>query len=325
MTNPKIRVAKAETEAAAWHARLGVKPVSSETIEQFFAWRQNPEHADAYQRVHEVWTGTAKLAADPVLQQFLDDAMTRRSAAGRLGQRRIFTGFVAVGAAVTLAAAGWVWLDSRNRFSTDVGEMRLVQLADGSSVRLDTDTRVKVRFDGQRRVIDLEQGQALFNVAHDAGRPFLVRAGETQVTAVGTVFDVRRNQADVRVTLVSGIVEVSSGGESAASRRMVAGQQTKVTASRTETRAVDVAGATSWSDGRIVLQDTPLREAVAEVNRYLTQKIELDAGARAEVPVSGVFKVGDREAFVSTSAAALGLEVTPGPDGGVRLSSPRKN
>lgn len=234
-------------------------------------------------------------------------------------------GFVAVGAAVTLAAAGWVWLDSRNRFSTDVGEMRLVQLADGSSVRLDTDTRVKVRFDGQRRVVDLEQGQALFTVAHDAGRPFLVRAGETQVTAVGTVFDVRRNQADVRVTLVSGIVEVSSGRERAAPRRMMAGQQTKVTASRTETRAVDVAGATSWSDGRIVLQDTPLREAVAEVNRYLTQKIELDPSAGAEVPVSGVFKVGDREAFVSTSAAALGLEVTPGPDGGVRLSSPRKN
>ena len=182
-----------------------------------------------------------------------------------------------------------------------------------------------MRFDNARRVIDLEQGQALFSVAHDSGRPFLVRAGDTRVTAVGTVFDVRRDSADVRVTLVQGVVEVAGAEEGRAPSRMTAGQQTRVTAAGTATKAVDVETATSWADGRIVFKDTPLRAAVAEVNRYLTQKIELDADAKADVAVSGVFKVGDRDAFVSTAAAVLGLRVSAGEGGTVRLSAPGEN
>jgi transmembrane sensor len=327
MTSPKIRVERAETEAAAWHAKLGVKPVSSDTIKEFFAWREDPAHAEAYRRVHKAWTDTGRLVADPELQRVLDEAMTRRSKAIAARPRRTFIGFAAAGAglALVLAVGTWSWLEARAQFSTAVGEQRLVQLADGSSVRLDTDTRIRVRFDNARRVIDLEQGQALFSVAHDSGRPFLVRAGDTRVTAVGTVFDVRRDSADVRVTLVQGVVEVAGAEEGRAPSRMTAGQQTRVTAAGTATKAVDVETATSWADGRIVFKDTPLRAAVAEVNRYLTQKIELDADAKADVAVSGVFKVGDRDAFVSTAAAVLGLRVSAGEGGTVRLSAPGEN
>lgn len=327
MTNPKIRVERAETEAAAWHAKLGVKPVSSDTIKEFFAWREDPAHAEAYRRVHKAWTDTGRLVADPELQRVFDEAMTRRSKAVAARPRRTLIGFAAAGAglALVLAVGTWSWLEAKTQFATAVGEQRLVQLADGSSVRLDTDTRVKVRFDHARRVIVLEQGQALFNVAHDAGRPFLVRAGDTQITAVGTIFDVRRDQADVRVTLVQGIVEVAGGEGSRAPSRMTAGHQTRVTAAGTATKAVDVETATSWADGRIVFRNTPLRAAVAEVNRYLTQKVELDADAKADVPVSGVFKVGDRDAFVSTAAAVLELKVSAGEGGTVRLSAPGEN
>ena len=327
MTSPKIRVERAETEAAAWHAKLGVKPVSSDTIKDFFAWREDPAHAEAYRRVHKAWTDTGRLAADPELQRVLDDAMTRRSKAIASRPRRTFIGLAAVGAglALVLAVGTWSWLEARTQFATAVGEQRLVQLADGSSVRLDTDTRMKVRFDHARRVIVLEQGQALFNVAHDAGRPFLVRAGDTQVTAVGTIFDVRRDRSDVQVTMVQGIVDVAGGEQGRAPSRMRAGHQATVTAAGTATKAVDVVTATSWADGRIVFRDTPLRAAVAEVNRYLTQKVELDGDAKGDVPVSGVFKVGDRDAFVSTAAAVLELKVSAGEGGTVRLSSPGEN
>lgn len=325
MTNPKIRVEKAEMEAAAWHARLGVTPVSPDTIAEFFDWRQNPVHAEAYRRVSKAWTDTGRLTVDSELQRVLDEAMNRRTGTTSARPHRTFIGLAAVGAGVALAFAAWSWMDARTRFATSIGEQRLVQLADGSSVRLDTDTRIKVRFEAGRRVIELERGQALFDVAHDAGRPFLVLAGETQVTAVGTVFDVRRDDADVQVTLVSGVVEIADLEKGRGPSRMTAGQQTRVTSAGSATRAIDVQAATSWADGRIVFRNTPLRIAVDEVNRYLTQKVELDADAKADVPVSGVFKVGDRDAFVSTAAAVLDLEVRPGTGGSVRLSAPGKN
>lgn len=325
MTNPKVRVEAAETEAAAWHARLGARNVSTATIEEFFAWRAAPANAEAYRRVEKVWADTGLLADDPAIVAALDAAMSRRAGGGRSDRRpRTLLGLAAVGAAVALAIGGWTWLQARTVFATGVGEQRLVQLADGSSIRLDTASRIKVRFAGDRRLVDLERGQALFTVAHDPARPFIVEAGQAQVTAIGTVFDVRRDGKAVRVTLVSGAVDVAPAGERAV-RRMVAGQHVRVTSEDLTTRVADVPAETSWTDGRIVFRDTPLRQAVAEVNRYLTAKIELDAASLDTVPVNGVFRTGDRDAFVSTAAQVFDLEASPGPDGSVRLSARKNN
>ncbi|MBI2260703.1 MAG: FecR domain-containing protein [Caulobacterales bacterium] len=325
MTNPKVRVEAAETEAAAWHARLGARNVSTDTIEEFFAWRASPANAEAYRRVEKVWADTGALADDPAITAALDAAMSRRT--GRVRPARLprtLLGLAAVAGAAALAIGSWTWLQNRTVFATDVGEQRLVQLADGSSVRLDTASRIRVRFEGDRRLVDLERGQALFTVAHDVSRPFVVRAGEAQVTAVGTVFDVRRNGTGVSVILVSGAVDVAPG-EGRAAQRMAAGQHAQVTPAGVATRIADVPAETGWTDGRIVFRDTPLRDAVAEVNRYLTAKIELDAAALDAVPVNGVFRTGDRDAFVSTASQVFDLEASPGPDGTVRLSARKNN
>lgn len=319
MSGPRARVERAETEAAEWHARLGATRVSPETIEAFFAWRKDPAHAEAYRRVETVWTDTAGLGRDPEIAEALEAALGRRPVKGR---RSVVSGglwgLAAVGAAAVLVFGGWVWMEGRSVYSTAVGEQRLVQLADGSSVRLDTQSRMRVRFDGDRRLIDLEQGQALFTVAHDTDRPFVVVAGEARVTAVGTVFDVRREAREVRVTLVSGAVDVA--GEAGRGERMSAGHQARVMDAQVRTTAVDVAAETSWTEGRVVFRDTPLKAAVAEVNRYLTDKIELDAPALEDEAVNGVFETGDRDAFVSAAAAGLGLRASTAPDGAVRLS-----
>lgn len=325
MTNPKIRVEAAETEAAAWHARLGERNVSTATIEEFFAWRAAPANAEAYRRVEKVWADTGSLAGDPAIGAALDAAMSRRTGQARpVRLPRTLLGLAAVAGAAALAIGSWTWLQGRTVFATDVGEQRLVQLADGSSVRLDTASRIRVRYEGDRRLVDLEHGQALFTVAHDRSRPFVVQAGEARVTAVGTVFDVRRNGTAVSVILVSGAVDVAPG-EGRAARRMAAGQHAKVTPAGIATRIADVPAETGWTDGRIVFRDTPLREAVAEVNRYLTAKIELDAAGPGAVPVNGVFRTGDRDAFVSTASQVFDLEASPGPDGSVRLSARKNN
>lgn len=318
MAGPRTRVATAEVEAAEWHARLGERQVTTQTIEDFFTWRQTPANDEAYRRVCRAWDETQKLAEAPEMRAALDEILTRRSAStSRTARRPVVIGLTAVAAAATLAFAGWSWTQSRDVFATSVGEQRLVQLADGSSVRLDTDSRIRIRFDGDRRLIDLEAGQALFMVAHDAARPFVVQAGSARVTAVGTVFDVQRRGADASVTLVSGVVDVAAG---AATQRMQAGHQARVTPAGATARAVDATLETSWVDGRIVFRDTPLQEAVAEVNRYLTAKVELDAASLSREPVNGVFKTGDRDAFVSTASAVFDLRASAGPNGSIRLS-----
>ena len=322
MAGPKVRVETAETEAAAWHARLGATPVSTETIEEFFAWRKTPANADAYRRVEQVWKDAGGLKDDPLIVEALDAALSRRPAARKAGPvlRGAMAMAVAGVAAAALAFGVWSWSGARDVYATSVGEQRLVQLADGSSVRLDTASRVRVRFDGSRRLVDLEAGQALFTVSHDPGRPFVVSAGAAQVTAIGTVFEVRRDDGAVRVVLVSGAVEVK-GGEGGEGRRILPGHRAEVTGGAVRTGVADVAAETSWTEGRVVFRETPLKQAVAEVNRYLTDGIELDAPGVENEAVSGVFRTGDRDAFVSAASAALGLKASAGEGGAVRLSA----
>ncbi|HEY4587096.1 MAG TPA: FecR domain-containing protein [Brevundimonas sp.] len=325
MSHPKNRVEASETEAAAWHARLGARSVSTETIEDFFAWRSKPGNADAYRRVERVWGAAGRLEKDPEIARAFSEALSRKDSAARPRRLRRAVIGAAIGGAVMAAVAGALWLQSRTVFATGVGEQRVVQLADGSYVRLDTDSRIRVRFDGDRRLVELEDGQALFTVAHDGDRPFVVLTDDIQVTAVGTVFDVRRDSSGVKVTLVSGVVDVAERAAGRAVKRLAAGQQSQLTPQGQVTRAVDIQAETSWTDGRIVFRDTPLREAVSEVNRYLTHKIVLDAAAQEAASVNGVFRTGDRDAFVSTAAEVFGLRAKKGVDGEVLLSDAKKS
>lgn len=320
MASPKTRVAAADTEAAEWHARLGVRSVSTQTLEEFFAWRSKSENADAYRRVEKVWAASGRLSGDPQMHDVLTEIMDRKPASG-MGDRIRASLYGAAGvlAAVAVALGAWFWIDGRSVHATGIGEQRVLQLADGSTVRLDTASRVRVKLSAGERRIVLEEGQALFTVAHDRNRPFVVSAGETEVTAVGTVFDVRRSATDVRVTLLSGAVDVvrAAGTEPA---RISPGQQARVSAERVTTRPVDTRTATSWASGRLVFEDTPLATAVAEVNRYLEDPVVLEGSDLGAAPINGVFRTGDRDAFASATAEGLGLSMRRGPDGALILA-----
>lgn len=233
-------------------------------------------------------------------------------------------GRLATATALALLIGGAFWWNGRGVYETGVGEQRVVQLADGSSVNLDTDSRIRVRFDGWERRIELDQGQALFRVAHNAERPFVVHADGTEVIAVGTVFDVRRSGSRVDVTLVAGVVDVVAADVADGRRRMAAGQKTQVSARGVTTRAVDAAVETSWTDGRLIFSDMPLEQAVSEVNRYLTDTIEIEDPALKRITVNGVFRTGDRDAFVAAASDALGLEAVTKADGTVLLSRREK-
>lgn len=322
MSDPQ-RLAKADAEAAAWHTHLGNRSVTSEAIHEFFDWKRDPVNAEAYSKVEALWAKAKTLEGRPDIQAAVAEAMARKKFPNR---RALWIGAIAATGAVALAMDGAsIWLQGRNTYATSVGEERVVQLADGSTVRLDTGSSIKVAFKGSERRVQLEAGRALFTVAHDPSRPFIVQSGDTQVRAVGTVFDVRKTGTTVTVSMVSGLVEITGADiPSARPQRLAGGEQASLSPQGHNMRAINVADATSWTQGRLVFRDTRLEDAVAETNRYLTKKIVLAPGTPRSVLVSGVFQTGDREAFVSAASELFQLTPIQDADGSVRLTADKK-
>lgn len=313
----------ADREAAEWHVRLGQRPVSAAALSGFKAWRASEVNAEAYQRLENVWRTTGSLSGDIDIQNLTRDTLKGSRPRAERRRKGLLLPAAVVTALLVASVAAFVWLPSRNLYTTAVGEQEEIQLSDGSRIKLDTDTQVRVRFIGAERRIILERGQALFFVAHDASRPFRVAAGDAEVTALGTTFGVRREAAGAQVTLVTGSVAVTDA-DAGGTRlwRLTPGQQVRTEIPDPEPVALDAVLATSWSEGRLVFRNMPLREAVAEVNRYLPGKIILDAGPAEGVAINGVFTAGDRDAFVAATSDLFGLKAQQQADGSVRLIAP---
>ncbi|KQW72243.1 hypothetical protein ASE17_05075 [Phenylobacterium sp. Root77] len=307
-----------EKEAADWFARLNKLSITTKALEDFHAWRRDPAHDAAYERIEALWETAGRLGKHPDTARDVAAALARgrrKRRFARLGSRPARIG---AGLATVTAAAALVFTFAIERptpYATGLGEQRLVSLDDGSRLRLDTSTQVRVKFKPDRREVVLVHGQAFFDVAHDTARPFVVMAGDQSIRALGTRFDVRNDAGDVRVTLVQGAVEVSrqSDGQT---WRLAPGQGLAVRGQTVAPpKAVDVTAATSWTSGRLVFRAAPLGEAVAEVNRYSADKIALDNAELRNVPVSGVFDVGDTRAFVSAVSELFNLRAVETGDG----------
>lgn len=312
------RSTAADDEAAEWLVRLSTSHIALDTLDQFYAWRDRPGNAEAYQRVEATWDAGKVLSGDADLEAALASARTR-GPRSRLPRTTVGLTF-ALAAAAVLAFGFWAW-QGRGLHETGVGEFETVTLADGSVVRLDTASRLRVRYSGGERRIELEAGQALFEVAHDRSRPFVVVTADAAVTAVGTVFEVRRTGATTQVVLVSGVVDVARPTYRNSGQRLAPGQEAVVKAGVASVRNVDAAAATSWTRGKLTFEDTPLTVAVSEVNRYLDKPIRLEAPERGATAINGVFDTGDRSAFVSAAAQLLDLEAVTQGDGSVQLTS----
>lgn len=310
-------------EAAAWFSRLNTRSVSSATLEEFRTWRQAPGRRDAYAEIERAWRRSGVLDGDAAMNAAVADTLRRGRGAG--ARPRAVAVAVALSLILALGVGFAVWTQvSGETLTTRVGEQRLVVLEDGSRVRLDTDTRLSARMDGQQRRVRLLKGQAFFDVAHDPSRPFVVDAAGAQVRAIGTRFDVRRDAEHVRVTLVQGVVEVRRPSEPARPAvRLTPGQQIIANSRLGAPQRVDLEAATSWTDGRIIFHAVPLRVAIAEVNRYSRRKITLEAQELGDEVVSGAFDSGDIEAFVLAVSHLHGLRAEAQGEDVIMLKPPR--
>jgi transmembrane sensor len=311
-----LPISRPEREAAEWLARLGRTHVDHATLRDFWQWRRDRENAAAYARAETAWAAAARLAADPDIQKATAAALAPPPPPKpTVTWSPIPPKALGLGLALLCAglAGGALWVQALRTptFSTRVGELRTVVLEDGSRVRLNTDSRIEVRFRAHERDVVLARGEAFFDAAHDAARPFVVQAGEARVRALGTRFDVRRDPGEVWVALVEGRVRVGLDHRPDAAV-LAPNQQLTVTARGVSAPTpTDATQSTSWTTGRLTFQDVPLAEAIAQVNRYSARRIELDAPL-GQARVSGVFDVGDTEAFVAAVREEFDLGTAAG-------------
>lgn len=227
--------------------------------------------------------------------------------------------------AVALAIGGYTLWPTGDLYATSIGEYRKVVLADGTQLRLNTDTRLRVTLNRDSRVVEFESGEALFEVAKDPSRPFIVRVGANQVRALGTVFTVRSipsSPEPLSVTLVEGKVEVGptttkKDQPNATPLVLQPGQRVKLSKA-SDTPVVDRPPAeqtAGWLRQEVSLTDMTLAEAIAEMNRYTPRPIALDNDPRlSRMRVSGIYRIGDSAGFATALAALHGLEVVDQSD-----------
>lgn len=189
-------------------------------------------------------------------------------------------------------------------YSTPMGGTQTVSLDDGSQAILSSDSRVAAAMSRSERHVDLQQGEAFFEVAKDVQRPFVVAVGDRRVIAVGTRFSVRRNVDGLRVVVTEGIVRLETGTDMPAQQRVMrlpAGSVVLVGKSGVSVQSIPVDKAEeylSWRNGFVVFRDTSLADAVAEFNRYSAQKLVVGDAQTAAIRVGGHFRLSNTEAFV---------------------------
>lgn len=286
----------------------------------FLAWLEADEQNEAdYAKTEQVSALMREAAATPAFaaNENRPDARFR---------------FAAIAAAVlVLIALPALLLTFRlngTTYFTAVGEQREIALEDGSRLRMNTATRLQVKFDDHQRLIALETGEAYFDVEPDpAGRAFVVDAGEAHIRAVGTEFNILNSVAGVTVDVLEGVVEVDSrNGEVGTPAQLSEGGQ--ITVERggdvSDVRPADARRINAWKDGRLEFAAAPLAEAIAEFNRYSDVKLALADASIGELTISGSFTIGHSRQFAHGLEDAFPVRVSESR-GRILLHDARKN
>ncbi|MFA5963745.1 MAG: FecR domain-containing protein [Sphingomonas sp.] len=308
-------------EASAWFARMRGSDAEMSRLE-FERWRaSDPRNRAAYVRIERRWQLAAGLAGSPLAKEHLA-AVSRRSIFAMPGSRAAYASVIV--ALLIGGGAVFLWRGDGTRpaavaqaskpFATRVGEIRTVRLADGTTVTLDTDSVIEPVFTGQARVVRLSRGRARFDVAHEAGRPFMVEAAGRTIIDRGTLFDVVLGREGVKVVLLRGAVEIrdrkARGAGGATLARLVPGQVfADAPAAGVAQVSAAPAGADQWVKGMLSFNGAPLEQVVAAANRYSEHKIRLGEPALAGLRVTGTFHATPTVALAAILAATFNLRV----------------
>lgn len=327
-------------EACAWLARLETGKLSSEDRAAFREWVQrSPRHYAEIRRLAELskqmnvlagMAGPLRAAAKPGRHNRQTGKESRgRSAFWRWGALGVAGSFVVAVAILTRVDTAPPAQTETIHLATTIGETQDIALEDGSSVKLNTDSRIEVEFASGSRSVILEKGEAFFDVAHDPGRPFTVYAGDRSITAVGTAFSVRWIDEELSVTVSEGRVAydkaparaapdlvdlLPASSQPASSRILGAGEKLEV-ASMSREEVVEtlpenvLSRKLAWRSGFLDFDDAPLGEVVKELQRYTPERILVADQSVADLRFGGVVRIGQTEAFFEALELSFGVEV----------------
>lgn len=324
---------KLTDEAVAWFTRLRSSDVSSDDRKVYQEWLIADEsHQKAYQTVAREWAGLDNLddwARSELLQLNLKATLVQRR------RKSLWvTGFATAATLVVAVALLPLWQEGPGRYETVKGEQREISLADGSRLNLNTAAAVEVQFDADVRQLTLTQGEGVFDVEHDSRRPFVVLAGKNKVIALGTRFSVKHlNGGDIQITVLDGrvaVVPIEQSVQRAVKRfseksssmkkatditqldslLLEADQQTRVSVDGQFSSLLKVSAAseTAWLEGKLIFDNTPLREVVEELSRYVPGQVHVDQGV-PDHPVTGIIYIRSEETMLELLSQVV--PVTP--------------
>lgn len=349
-----------EQTAAAWLAKRDGGDWQARDQSLLEAWlTESTAHRVAFLRLEAAWTHSGRLKAlgagmragtlpargqwsrAPFDRQAADAGDSAAPVAGSLRppelRQLVFAPRAAprpsrvgryAGVAVSLVLAvslGWGWARytavERAIYSTAMGSVRTVLLADGSQATLSSDSRIEVALSRGERRIDLQQGEAYFEVSKNPERPFIVAAGQRHVVAVGTRFAVRRDSADLRVVVTEGTVRLQPGvaGNAAPAppTLLKAGSTALASSHGVLVRAGSVEDAerlVDWREGYLTFRDSTLADAAAEFNRYNVRKIVMGDPQVAALRVGGNFRWSNTDTFVRLLEQGFPVRAEQQPD-----------
>lgn len=348
-------------EASRWFVEFRLGELDRAARERFIEWLQaSPAHIRAYMEIAGTYTEMAppnarvnldveRLIAEARSENHiveLPNSSTRHvpKESQPNPPRPLSSGASwGLAACVLLALVGSaIWYgQNRNTYETQIGEQRSITLSDGSRVDLNARSKVRIRLGPKARRIELVRGQALFHVARDANRPFVVHAERTSIRAVGTSFDVNRiRSGTTTVTVLEGRVAVGSsahpGGVGAvrparpgrASREsnpktpvgpgeilLSTGEQLRLTASAPSVPTpVNVQAATAWTQHQLIFESTPLQEVVEQFNRYNVRQIVIHDRSLQSFQVSGYYSTPNPDSLINFLRTEPHIEVRESRD-----------
>lgn len=303
-------------EAARWFARLQGEAATGDEWLAFERWlASSPAHARAYEQLELLWVDldhasvVRELGGRPLV------AAARRRQERRVGRvdRPVRRGaWIGAGAAVAAGLVVAVGLGlgpmgvATQAFETPAGQTRDITLADGTHVRLNAASRIRVRFERGARRVEMDEAEAVFDVAHDAQRPFLIAVGDRQVRVVGTEFNLRHRADLVDLTVRRGIVEVRPlDALGAAPTRVTVGQELTHLAGQPGQvmKVVDPETNFAWTNGQLIYRDQPLSDVAADLSRRFAVPVKVADAQTGALRFSGVL-VTDNEADVLRRLAA---------------------
>lgn len=272
-----------------------------------FAPRSVPGVADLVRATDEA-AGWREPHKGSILDTSQDDLQMQVEAVEPRGNRwrvkRNLTASIAAGVLILLTGGLLVSMGpwSGTRYATPVGGVSSVPLSDGSSVTLNTASRIRVRMSDRERRVDVAQGEVFFEVAPDPSRPFIVQAGARRIVVLGTKFSVRLDNDDVRIVVTEGMVGVERIGEGPKEvSRLSAGAVATATPVAVEAHTRTPAESEellSWRFGFVVFHETTLAEAVAEFKRYDDRDIIVRDPQIAGIHLTGKFRANNLDAFI---------------------------